>query len=51
MALRLPLETHFELFWVLVTKWLSDGLWMLILSYSEVWWPNGSQLLYEPTVP
>ena len=50
-CLRWPLETHFELFWVLVTKWLSDGLWRLILSYSEVWWPNGSQLLYEPTVP
>ncbi len=43
-CLRWPLETHFELFWVLLTKWLSDGLWRLILSYSEVCWPNGSQM-------
>ena len=27
MALRWPLEGHFELFWALVAKWLSDGLW------------------------
>ena len=43
-ALRWPLETLFELFWVLVTKCLSDGFWRLILSYSQVWWPNGSQM-------
>ena len=27
MALRWPLEGNFELFWALVAKWLSDGLW------------------------
>ena len=31
MALRWPLEAHFELFWALVAKWLSDGLWRLIV--------------------
>ena len=25
MALRLPLDGHFELFWAPVAKWLSDG--------------------------
>ena len=32
MALRWPLEGHFELFWALVAKWLSDGPWRLSLS-------------------
>ncbi len=44
MALRSPLEAHFKLFWALVAKLLSDGLWRLILSYSWLWWPNGSQV-------
>ena len=25
-----------------VAKWLSDGFWRVILSYSELWWSNGS---------
>ena len=37
-------ETHFELFWALVAKWLSDGLCRLILSSSGLWWPIGSQM-------
>ena len=45
MALRLPLEAHFELFWALVAKWLSDGLWRVILSSSGLRWPNGSQMV------
>ncbi len=45
MALRWSLEAHFELFWALVAKWLSGGLWRLILSSSELWWPNGSQMV------
>ncbi len=44
MALRWPLEGHFELFGALVAKWLSDGLWRVILSSSGLWWPNGSQM-------
>ena len=44
MALRWPLEGHFELFWALVAKWLSDGLWRVILSSSGPWWPNGSRM-------
>ncbi len=44
MALKWPLEGHFELFWALVAEWLSDGLWRVILSYSGLWWPNGSQM-------
>ena len=44
MALRWPLEGHLELFWALVAKWLSDGLWRVILSSSGLWWPNGSQM-------
>ena len=47
MALRWPLEVHFELFWALVAKWLSDGLWRLILSSSGLWWPTGSQMASE----
>ncbi len=39
-----PLEGRFELFWPVVTKWLSDDLWRVILSSSELWWPNGSQM-------
>ena len=46
MALRWPLEGHFELFWALVAKWLSDGLWRVILSSSGLWWPNGSQMTH-----
>ena len=42
---RWSLETHFELFWSLVAKWLPDGLWRLILSCSGLWWPSGSQLI------
>ena len=45
MALRWPLEDHFELFWALVAKWLSYGLWSVILSSSGHWWPNGSQMV------
>ena len=44
MALRWPLEGHFELFWALVAKWLADGLGRVILSSSGLWWPNGSQM-------
>ncbi len=32
MALRWPLDVHFEFFWALVAKWLSDGPWRLSLS-------------------
>ncbi len=39
-----PLERHFELFWAVVAKWLSDGLWRVILSSSGLCWPNGSQM-------
>ena len=39
------LEGHFELFWALVAKWLSDGL-SIILSSSGLQWPNGSQMAY-----
>ena len=35
---------HFEVFWVLVAKWLSDGLWRLVLSSFRLWWPNCSQI-------
>ena len=35
MALRWSLEARFELFWALVAKWLSDGLWRFILNSSE----------------
>ena len=35
MALRWPPEGHLELFWALVAKWLSDGLWRVIF---ELWW-------------
>ena len=34
MALRWPLDVHFEFFWALVAKWFSDGLWRVILSSS-----------------
>jgi len=44
MAPRLPLEAHFELFWALVAEWLPDGLWRFILSFSGLWWQNGSQI-------
>ncbi len=44
MALRWPLEGNFELSWAMVAKWLSDGLWRVILSSSGLWWPNGSQM-------
>ena len=44
MALRWPLDVHFEFFWALVAKWFSDYLWRLILSYSGLWWPNSSQM-------
>ena len=43
MALRIPLEVHFEHFWCLLPKWLSGSLWRLILSISEPCCPNGSQ--------
>jgi len=45
MALRRPLEAHFEHFWSLLAKWLSGCLWKLILSISEVLlakWLSGS---------
>ncbi len=35
MALRLPLEAHFEFFWALVAKWLSGGLWN---AHFELFW-------------
>ena len=44
MALRWPMEGRFELFWALVPKWLSDGLWKLILSSSGLCWLNDSQM-------
>ena len=34
VALRKPLEAHFEHFWAQLAKWLSEGLWRLILSIS-----------------
>ena len=43
MALRTPLEFYFEHFWPLLAKWLSGGLWSLILSTSIFCWPNGFQ--------
>ena len=43
MALRMPLETHFEHFWAQLAKWLSGCLWKLILSISGRSSPNGSQ--------
>ena len=43
VALRRPLETHFEHFWAQFAKWLSGGLWKLILSISRLRWLNGSQ--------
>ncbi len=50
MALRGPLEGHFELFWALVAKWLSDGLWRVILSSSGLCWPNAfEQPMYFTT--
>ncbi len=49
MALRWPLEGHFELFWPLVAKWLSDGFGKVILSSSGLWWPNGFQMLLYAT--
>ena len=58
MALRRPLEAHFEQFWSLLARlfsggfwkfvlsllarWLSRGLWRLILRSSGACWPNGS---------
>ena len=41
MALRWPLEAHFEVFWVLFAECLPDGLWRLIWSSSAIWWQNG----------
>jgi hypothetical protein len=35
---------YFELFRALVAKGLPDGLWRVILSCSELWWRNGSQM-------
>ncbi len=32
MALRWPLDVHFEFFWALVAKCLSDGPWRASLS-------------------
>ena len=43
MALRKRLEAHFEHFWAQLAKWLSGGVWRLILSISGVSSPNGSQ--------
>ena len=34
MALRIPLEVHFEHFWALLPKWLSGSLWRLIFTIS-----------------
>ena len=44
MALRWPLEADFELFWVLMAEWLSDGLWKFILSSFELWCQNGFRM-------
>ena len=48
MALRKPLEAHFEHFWALLPKWLSRSLWRLILNISgpkgtreTAWWRTG----------
>ena len=40
MALRWPLEAHFELFWALVPEWFPDDLWRFILSCYGLWWPE-----------
>jgi len=40
MAPRWPQKAYFEQFWHLVTKWLPDGLRMLILSNSGSWWSH-----------
>ena len=43
MPLRRPLEAHLEQFWGLLLKWLSGGLWRLILGLSGACSPNGTQ--------
>ena len=43
MALRIPLEVHFEHFWALLPKWFSGSFWKLILLISRACCPNGSQ--------
>ena len=43
MAPREALGVHFGLFWALVAKWLPERPWELILAYSGLWRPNGSQ--------
>ncbi len=43
-GLNLSHHDHFELFWALEAKWLSDGLWKLVLSSFGPWWRNGSQM-------
>ena len=42
MALRIFLENHSELFRALVAKWLSSGLWRLILSSGDQMTPKWS---------
>ena len=57
MAVRTPLDAHFEHFWGLLAKSLSGGLWRFMLSTSWAFWPNGYQdpsgssfwALLEPT--
>ncbi len=44
MASRWALETHLELFWALVAKWLPGSLWRLIWSSSGLWWQNAFQV-------
>ena len=43
MAFRRLVEVQFVHFWGLVAKWLSGGLWRLILCVSRARWLNGSQ--------
>ena len=43
MALRIPLEVHFQHFWDLLPKRFSGSFWKLILIISGACCPNGSQ--------
>ena len=43
IAFRKPLDAHFKHFWALAAKWLSGGIWRLILSISWPWLLNGPQ--------
>ena len=60
MAPRLHKIAHFELFWLLVDKWLPDGSVLLpcrrmapnkfMLIRFQSFWANGSQMIQEVSV-